>query len=191
ACAEDICAEDFCACVEVSFLSFRDCKEKIKLQNGIAQGNDHESRKIPSAFVGTDRVCKPCPRRWKLFDSKCYYFSADKLNWTDSRTACRKQGADLVIINSRNEQEFITNQTNGKSYWIGLTDMAEEGVWRWVDNRSLNETLRYWNDKQPDLRQKKQDCVFANPKAKGLTTWHDHHCSTNIYRICEVNAQSL
>ncbi|KAJ8355213.1 hypothetical protein AAFF_G00085970, partial [Aldrovandia affinis] len=50
------------------------------------------------------RVCRPCPEGWEQSNSKCYYFSTKRKSWNDSRSDCLKQGADLVIIESKEEQ---------------------------------------------------------------------------------------
>ncbi|KAJ8246520.1 hypothetical protein COCON_G00234920 [Conger conger] len=54
--------------------------------------------------ISNERVCKPCPQDWELFSSKCYYFSTEEKSWEDSRSDCLRQGADLVVITSEEEQ---------------------------------------------------------------------------------------
>uniref|UniRef100_A0A3B4E8K0 C-type lectin domain-containing protein n=1 Tax=Pygocentrus nattereri TaxID=42514 RepID=A0A3B4E8K0_PYGNA len=44
---------------------------------------------------------------WVHFNSSMYYFSTDQKNWIESQKDCRERGADLVIINSRQEQNLI------------------------------------------------------------------------------------
>ncbi|KAJ8358261.1 hypothetical protein AAFF_G00019970, partial [Aldrovandia affinis] len=85
------------------------------------------------------RVCRPCPEGWEQRNSKCYYFSIEKKSWNDSRSACLKQGADLVIIESKEEQDFITKHTGAGVYWIGLSDSETEGTWLWVDGTPLQK----------------------------------------------------
>ncbi|KAJ8358094.1 hypothetical protein AAFF_G00035050 [Aldrovandia affinis] len=86
------------------------------------------------------RVCKPCPEGWEQRNSKCYYFSTEEKSWMDSRRDCLKQRADLVIIESKEEQEFISKHTTGGYYyWIGLSDLETEGTWLWVDGTPLQE----------------------------------------------------
>ncbi|KAL6466573.1 hypothetical protein MHYP_G00243770 [Metynnis hypsauchen] len=77
---------------------------------------------------------KACPAGWIKFMSSCYYTSVIGKTWEESRQDCRMKGADLVIINSREEQIFVSGL--GKTLWIGLTDQAMEGHWKWVDGTS-------------------------------------------------------
>ncbi|KAF5905510.1 antigen like protein, partial [Clarias magur] len=45
-----------------------------------------------------------CPLEWMRFLSSCYLVYSSKNTWEQSRQKCRSEGADLVIINSREEQ---------------------------------------------------------------------------------------
>ncbi|KAF5897212.1 C-type lectin domain family 4 member M-like, partial [Clarias magur] len=76
---------------------------------------------------------------WKWFASKPYYVSNEKKNWAESRQECRERGKDLLIINSKEEQEFVENLSRSKNYgiYIGLSDRDTEGVWKWVDGTSM------------------------------------------------------
>ncbi|KAJ8343138.1 hypothetical protein AAFF_G00248780 [Aldrovandia affinis] len=85
------------------------------------------------------RVCRPCPEGWEQRNSTCYYFSTERKSWNASRSACLKQGADLVIIESEEEQDFISKHTRGDGYWIGLSDSETEGTWLWVDGTPLQK----------------------------------------------------
>ena len=47
---------------------------------------------------------KLCPEGWRRFGCSCYYKSTEKKTWSQSRRLCQERGADLVIINSKEEQ---------------------------------------------------------------------------------------
>ncbi|KAK5862573.1 hypothetical protein PBY51_017954 [Eleginops maclovinus] len=85
----------------------------------------------------TNKTSETCHQGWKPFKDKCYYFSAAGLTktWQDSRQDCQKMGADLAIITTREELDFFS-KTEGV-IWIGLSDMVQEGVWRWVNGNDM------------------------------------------------------
>uniref|UniRef100_A0A3Q4GCN5 C-type lectin domain-containing protein n=1 Tax=Neolamprologus brichardi TaxID=32507 RepID=A0A3Q4GCN5_NEOBR len=79
---------------------------------------------------------------WVYFRGSFYYISYIKKSWSDSREDCLQRGADLVIISSTEEQNFI--RLFRRNTWIGLSDTEEEGTWKWVDGSLLNKNC--WND---------------------------------------------
>ncbi|XP_029622415.1 C-type lectin domain family 4 member E [Salmo trutta] len=128
-----------------------------------------------------------CPEGWQKFESSWYFISTETKTWKESRDDCVERGADLVIINSKMEQEFLVGLNKGA--WIGLTDSVTEGTWTWVDDTPL--TISYWHLQQPDNGRDdptngEEDCVELNtetwPPAKA---WNDQSCSDNRHWICE------
>ncbi|XP_041957146.1 CD209 antigen-like protein C isoform X3 [Alosa sapidissima] len=113
---------------------------------------------------------------WKSFQSSLYFFSIEDRNWTMSRKDCRQRGADLVIINSKEEQEFISARV--RDTWIGLTDSDIEGEWRWVDG-TLPIT-KFWMENEPNNAVKGEDCVKTYGKQ-----WNDAQCSLHFRWTCE------
>ncbi|KAG7240756.1 hypothetical protein INR49_026538, partial [Caranx melampygus] len=72
---------------------------------------------------------------WQCFGDSLYYISSTKKSWDESKSDCVEKGAHLMIINSKEEQEFTRELT--KDAWIGLTDAEKEGTWKWVDGTPL------------------------------------------------------
>ncbi|KAJ8368970.1 hypothetical protein SKAU_G00089980 [Synaphobranchus kaupii] len=139
------------------------------------------------------RECKPCPQGWEQFYSKCYYFSTERKSWMDSRTDCIKEGADLAVIKSEEEQEFITKHTRDYN-WIGLSDLETEGTWLWVNGSPLLKG--FWRSGQPDdhfwfdsrTQYQDADCAVTVP---GESAWMDTHCYSYRRFICETDALLL
>ncbi|XP_070822068.1 C-type lectin domain family 12 member B-like [Chaetodon trifascialis] len=90
--------------------------------------------------------CQPCKKNWIAFQEKCYLFYDGNFwrSWGESRKYCQDTSADLVVINSLQEQEFISNNTKFyfdkfHGFWLGLNDTGANN-WVWLDGR--NDTLR-------------------------------------------------
>nr|XP_055065205.1 asialoglycoprotein receptor 1-like [Misgurnus anguillicaudatus] len=111
---------------------------------------------------------------WIYYNFSCYYISSEWRNWSDSRRDCEQRGADLVIINNKEEQEFVQKATAGFKFWIGLS--KERGVWKWVDDTTL--TLSFWINGHPGS---------YNHSCAVITTpgWTDHTCHKTHRWICE------
>nr|XP_055062842.1 CD209 antigen-like protein C [Misgurnus anguillicaudatus] len=75
---------------------------------------------------------------WKVYQSSLYFISSEYKNWTESRKYCRERGADLIIINNKEEQDFIQNNSGMQLHWVGLTYSSDEGRWKWVDGSTMN-----------------------------------------------------
>ncbi|XP_043935587.1 alpha-2-macroglobulin-like [Protopterus annectens] len=131
--------------------------------------------------------CRP-PTDWKQFHKSSYFFSSCMLNWEDSREFCVAHGADLVVINHVEEQNFIANNT-AQIYWIGLTDEDEEGRWYWIDGTSHNTTFGFWCEGEPNnvtySNPKGEDCALIWTNHACPKTWNDDSCLKNNFFICE------
>ncbi|XP_072557389.1 CD209 antigen-like protein C isoform X2 [Paramormyrops kingsleyae] len=128
------------------------------------------------------RVCDPCPQGWEKHNSKCYYFSTSVTTWNESQNNCSKEAAHLVTVNSEEEQGFITKE-GSSSYWIGLTDSAEEGVWRWVDGTGLKQG--FWLYGEPDNKDQQSAGIKANCVINS-NEWKDEPCEDQYRWICET-----
>ncbi|KAM8767276.1 uncharacterized protein AB9X84_006199 [Acanthopagrus schlegelii] len=94
---------------------------------------------------------KRCPDGWTRFGCSCYFRSNEKRTWYQSRTDCQSKGADLVVINSEDENKFVSGLNMYGEFWIGLKkELSSYGYryeWQWVDGSPLTET--FWAEGQP------------------------------------------
>ncbi|XP_036446135.1 hepatic lectin [Colossoma macropomum] len=115
---------------------------------------------------------------------RLYVFSLNKMSWNSSRERCKELGGDLVIVNSKEEHEFLARMAAADLHWIGLTDAEDEGVWLWVDHTPLMKNLSWWAYPPDDWKAHNplgEDCaVYYTGK------WADVSCSSLEKRICEI-----
>uniref|UniRef100_A0A674NTI1 C-type lectin domain-containing protein n=1 Tax=Takifugu rubripes TaxID=31033 RepID=A0A674NTI1_TAKRU len=100
--------------------------------------------------------------------------------WDQSRSDCRQKGADLLIINS--EEEQVSQFT--RYMWIGLTDVTNEGSWKWVDGTAMSTRLlsliRGLTLVEPNGGGKDENCVdIKNFNAE--KSWNDESCSLSLF----------
>uniref|UniRef100_A0A4W5RFE5 Uncharacterized protein n=1 Tax=Hucho hucho TaxID=62062 RepID=A0A4W5RFE5_9TELE len=124
-----------------------------------------------------------CPEGWRRFGCRCYYLSTEKKSWEKSRQDCLERGADLVIINSEEEQTFINGFKSVSYVWIGLTDSVTEGTWKWVDDTPLTSP-KYWWSGEPGGGTY-QNCGEIYYISSGQGVWRDLGCSFSQEWICE------
>ncbi|XP_052464484.1 asialoglycoprotein receptor 1 [Carassius gibelio] len=110
--------------------------------------------------------------KWIYYNFSFYYNSSKKKTWSDSRLYCQQKQADLVKINSREEQEFLRKVVGSDTFWIGLENSGE---WKWTDGVKLANG--YWSSGHPNSYG---DCAKMSS-----TGWESHLCTNKEKWICE------
>ncbi|KAM8736626.1 asialoglycoprotein receptor 1-like isoform 2-T2 [Acanthopagrus schlegelii] len=146
--------------------------------------------------------CGRCRPGWIVLKSSCYYFSSrqvanSKKNWLDSRADCIQQGGDLLVINTLEEQQFMSDNVPRLSspvwwqsgYWIGLTDVAMPGAWVWVNNVTEVDTA-YWRFGQPNHNGPQSgNCAAFYYHSDNVKTWYNGNCQDHqLSWICEMES---
>ncbi|XP_043074217.1 CD209 antigen-like protein C [Puntigrus tetrazona] len=140
--------------------------------------------------------CPLCAVGWIHSGGKCYYFSTVKKNWTRSRDQCVTLGGHLVIINSKEEQDFVTSKVK-VSHWIGLNDLEAEGHWVWVNNQPVNDSVEFWIKRGNGIREPDnwtqgypdgEDCAGLGHPGGETDFWSDAFCSLKKKFVCEAPA---
>ncbi|KAM4887913.1 CD209 antigen-like protein A [Thomomys bottae] len=131
--------------------------------------------------AGVDRLCRPCPWDWIPFQGNCYFLSKSTRSWTDSVDACKDMGAQLVVIKTHEEQNFLQLISKNKGHtWMGMSDLNTEATWHWVDGSSLLlDFMKYWNPHEPN-NLGEEDCAEFDGSG-----WNDNNCNNNNFWICK------
>ncbi|KAF4108165.1 asialoglycoprotein receptor 1-like [Onychostoma macrolepis] len=115
--------------------------------------------------------------KWKCYQSSLYYLSSERKSWAESRRYCTERGADLIIINNREEQEFVRKWSDKYRVWIGLTDSDVEDSWKWVDGST--PTSGFWMSTEPN-GYRGENCVLTV-----VGEWADYPCTEEFNWMCE------
>uniref|UniRef100_A0A672NPA1 CD209 antigen-like protein E n=1 Tax=Sinocyclocheilus grahami TaxID=75366 RepID=A0A672NPA1_SINGR len=119
------------------------------------------------------------PFKWIYYNFSFYYISSEKKSWSDSSRDCQQKGADLVIINSSKEQDFVQKIAVSDHFWIGLGKM--EGEWKWIGGTIMNLLhccFRYWSSQY--LHSYGSYCALITSSG-----WIDDKCDYNKKWICK------
>ena len=99
--------------------------------------------------------------------------------WEAAETYAQSLGGHLAMIKTAAMQNYVydtilanPNVANLSSFWIGATDKAKEGDWRWVDGTELSSTYSNWNSGEPNDSSGEDYCqYYISGGTKGK--WND------------------
>ncbi|XP_020656067.3 hepatic lectin isoform X1 [Pogona vitticeps] len=147
----------------------------------IPSNNYYKLKEIAASLCdnGNSSVFTSCPRGWEKEEENCYYFSKEKKNWTDAQWDCINRQSHLVSIWTDQEQGFVKDRLNNEIHWLGMTDLEEEGKWRWAEGDLLVSTA-FWKIREPKKGAGK-NCGIMHPHG----TWGSDVCSLPYRWICK------
>ncbi|KAM7055988.1 killer cell lectin-like receptor subfamily B member 1B allele A isoform 2-T2 [Acridotheres tristis] len=139
--------------------------------------NNHQgsTTTIPEEAIG-------CPPPWKKHGRKCYFFSPERKwkDWKSCREECTAMGSDLVIIESREELDYLHSQSRHAYYLLGLSYSPEEKKWKWINNVEHDPAM--FNIIGPDAYH----CTSIGYGEVGTAPCHGSHVTQNL---CEKAAR--
>jgi len=96
-----------------------------------------------------------------------YLFIPKMMPWEDAKIYAESIGGHLVTIANEAENLFVYDfaHKNGcyDSTWIGLSDAAQEGVWKWVTGEPLEYTNWFKGEPNGGRGENYVDIGFSAP----------------------------
>ena len=118
--------------------------------------------------------------------------STGQKNFYDAKATCDGVNGKLAETKNKVIDDELRKEAfkllDGKRYWLGITNSASEGSWRYASNNKTVDFTNWWygrpNPSQPDGSSK--NCAIM----KGYDTldrgyWFDYPCYSKHYFICE------
>ncbi|KYO29947.1 killer cell lectin-like receptor subfamily B member 1B allele A [Alligator mississippiensis] len=149
------------------------CQEQIRsdLIQSLCPPPQHSSAEGPG--------CRLCPVDWKLHGDKCYWVSSKPKSWSESREDCAARSSQLLLIQDREELDFMKNLTKAnKHFWIGLFVPSPEKGWTWLNGSQLNPAVL----PVPSLPEGKVCGAVSGNQIQSES------CSTGFLWICQKDA---
>ena len=117
-------------------------------------------------------------------DSHKYHIFDLSMTWADAKEYCENLGGHLATITSEEEHNAVMEllpKTGEYMYWLGATDDASEGTWKWITNEEFS--FNKWLPGEPN-NTGNQDYLFIATN-NGVSGWNDGLGTETYHFICE------
>lgn len=99
--------------------------------------------------------------------------------WNAAKADCESIGAHLPVFADREEEGPVNSDFLGDN-WLGLTDLATEGTFVWLDGTTPPDASIHWNLGSPHANNTSRNCVRINLE------WQDDTCTSDTHEYaCE------
>ncbi|XP_019639478.1 PREDICTED: perlucin-like protein isoform X3 [Branchiostoma belcheri] len=143
------------------------------------------SSNMSDGHITTNTEPVSCPADYQKFNRTCYRFSTDKKPYSEARDTCHGEGGILATVKDEDTHNFLANHvssTTHRNTWIGLSDLATEGLWVW-DDGTLLLGQGIWGTGEPN-GGRGENCAHIFPSKN--YRWNDGPCSRSYNYICEI-----
>ncbi len=136
-----------------------------------------------SGHADDDPTCPDCEETPVDGLANRYWFCPMPRTFEEGAAICDTVGAAMVQIETEGENTAVYEAAiaaRDDYWWLGLTDLASEGVWRWMDGSPL--TYENWYEGEPNNWRDEEDCAsfWVGP------AWNDIRCNIEYGTICEA-----
>ncbi|XP_078493515.1 uncharacterized protein LOC100176392 isoform X1 [Ciona intestinalis] len=144
-------------------------------------------------FVCRKGQKKTCPDGWVYGNGKCYKFYMNSNlygTWSEARVACQSQNADMLEIETLEEQLFIASyfaqwRDDGiLQVWLGISDVGSDQYLRYADGHDIQYT-QWDNGALATMRPNIEECAWIYT-GKNTDNWELGNCAQIQSFICEV-----
>ncbi len=130
---------------------------------------------------------------YESLNGRAYWICSDATGWQSARAGCASVGMQLAKIDSPEENNFLARRLT-KEAWLGATDSAVPGEWRWLQGSSLlwsggpagtpvaGQFVNWKRKKEPSTAAG-ADCLAIHQRDHG--TWSAEACDTEHRWVCE------
>jgi hypothetical protein len=148
----------------------------------------------PVVLADATPVAPPCVEGDKQVsnpvDDTCYMLLNTPTTWTGAQAACLALGANLVSIETAEEQTLVATLAaqyplGAPDVWLSASDALLEGTFVWVNLTPV--TYSHWRSGEPNdngANGTGEDCTTIEGDNPAFE-WDDRNCASLYPAICE------
>lgn len=108
-------------------------------------------------------------RAMPKFQGHYYRLIHHEWGWHEAKHYCQSVGGHLACVESAAENQFLAKLALGRQVWLGATDEATEGEWKWVNEQPF--AYSNWAEEEPNNDGGIEHYLHTNAEGHGL--WND------------------
>jgi len=131
-----------------------------------------------------------CRDDWTALGTHCYKIFTERVTWTQAKTKCMTQGAELATVNYAVVNDYIASKAAefSMNIWIGLHCIQHNNYFEWASGDPVLYTN--WNRREPNNWAYDENCVEMYTNGR----WNDDPCNevgTNNGYVCRMNKEEI
>ena len=112
-----------------------------------------------------------------------YRLGTVNASWATAVGVCQSlSSGHLAVIGGPTEnaavRALIPTTTR---FWLGMSDLATENTWVWLDSSAVDRNASLWDPGQPNDANTGEDCGEMSNNGD----WNDNNCSDSKPYVCE------
>lgn len=115
---------------------------KTALADATKAGDFDAATEIKARLAAAETAgVRPRPKNTVKFGGHEYALIEDKSTWHLAKQRCEEMGGHLAIVETPDEAAFILKLCGSETVWLGASDEATEGDWKWVNGTPVKLSL--------------------------------------------------
>ncbi|XP_046571400.1 C-type lectin domain family 4 member M-like [Haliotis rubra] len=181
------CAKTCAGEPECRSVSFTESAELCHMMSDIV-GPEVETESLDDEGMQSYTMIVRCPPDYIFIDGTCLKLSSETSNFTEASDACLSDGAVLAqmtpitVFHEIVRRMFNDGTSPEGFFWVGSTDIEEEGTWRWNDGTPISP----WLTGDPNDLGGNEDCLSLYVRAATGAFFVDYACKKDERYLCQA-----
>ena len=108
------------------------------------------------------------------------------MGMSQGQEECQQLGANLPVIKSATENEFLLSfvEDKGES-WLGMEAANGDNDFKWLDGASVAETFSAWAHGEPNYPGVDENCAYMYVTGGKEGEWNNNPCDQLHHIVCQ------